>query len=140
MTAIEHHKIVGIGFAVFAAIFGFTFLLLMVISLGVFVSLGISFANETGDSNQAGIGILGGVVALIFYGFLGAIFVVPTAMASRKMWKRRPKARAWGIIAAILVLPVVPLGTLLGIYGLWYFLSAEGKRFPSRVEAGGIRV
>src|SRR5712691_9701821 len=119
MTVIEHNKILAIGFAAFAAIFAFTFLLLLAISFGVFVALGISFAKETGDTNQAGIGIIGGIVAVIFYGFLGAVFVVPTALASRKIWKRRRNARTWGIIAAILVAPIIPLGTILGVYGLW---------------------
>jgi len=132
MTVSEHNKILAIGFAVFAAIFAFTILLLMVVSLGVFAALGITLANETGNSNQAGIGIIGAVVAIIFYGLLGVIFVLPTALASRKMLKRRRNARPWGIVAAILVAPIMPLGTLLGIYGLWFFFSAEGRRFYFR--------
>jgi hypothetical protein len=135
MTAIEHNKILAIGFGAFAAIFAFTFLLLLVVSLGVFVALGISLANETGNGQQAGIGVLGGVVAAIFYGLLGAIFVVPMALASRKMLKRRRNARIWGIIAAILVVTIIPLGTMLGIYGLWFFFSAEGRRFYLNVDA-----
>ena len=139
MTVIEHNKILAIGFAVFAAIFAFTFLLLLVVSLGVFVALGISFANETGNGQQAGIGVLGGVVAAIFYGLLGAIFVVPMALASWKMLKRRRNARIWGIIAAILVVTIIPLGTMLGIYGLWFFFSAEGRRFCLNVDSGSIQ-
>ena len=132
MTPVEHNKYLALGFAVFAAILGFTFLLLMLVSVGVFVALGISFANETGDSNQAGIGILGGVFALIFYLVLGAIMVLPPALASRKMWKRRPRARFWGIVAAILLAPILPLGTMLGIYGFWFFFSTEGRQFYSK--------
>ena len=129
MTPPEHNKYLALGFAAFAAIFGFTFLLLMLISVGVFVALGISFASETGDAKQAGIGVLGGAFALIFYLVLGAIVVQPTALASRKMWKVRRRARTWGIIAAVLVAPVVPLGTMLAVYALWFFFSADGKRF-----------
>jgi hypothetical protein len=139
MTVIEHNKILAIGFAVFAAIFAFTFLLLMVGSVGVFVALGITFANETGNSKEAGIGIIGGVVAVIFYGLLGAIFVLPTALASWKMLKRRRHARIWGIIAAILVAPIMPLGTMFGIYGLWFLFSAEGRRFYLSVESGAVQ-
>ena len=138
MTPTEHNKYLALGFAVFAAIFGFTFLLLMLISVGVFVALGISFASETGDANQAGIGVLGGVFALIFYFVLGAILVLPMALASRKMWKGRRHARTWGIIAAILVAPVVPLGTMLGVYGLWFLFSAEGRRFYLMVDSGAL--
>jgi hypothetical protein len=129
MTAIEHNKILAIGFAVFATILGFTFLLLLLVSLGVFVALGLTLGNESGAAPEAGIGILGAAVAVIFYGLLGAIFVLPLALASRKMWKSRRNARIWGIGAAILVAPIMPLGTMFGVYGLWFFFSAEGRRF-----------
>jgi len=135
MTPVEHNKYIALGFAAFAAIFGFTFLLLMLVSVGVFVALGISFASETGDANQAGVGILGGVFSLIFYLVLGTILVLPTALASRKMWKGRRHARIWGVIAAILVAPLMPLGTMLAIYGCWFFFSAEGRQFYSSVDS-----
>ena len=139
MTVIEHNRILAGGFAIFALIFACTFLLLLVVSFGVFVALGISFARETGNTQQAGIGILGGIFAVIFYGVLGAIFVLPTALASRKMWKLRRHARAWGIIAAILVAPIMPLGTILGVYGLWFFFSGDGKQFYSSLEHQAVR-
>lgn len=135
MTVTEHNKILGIGFAVFAAIFAFTILLLLVVSLGVFVALGTSFANETGNSQPAGVGVIGGVVTVIFYGLLGTIFVVPMTLASRKMLKRRPNARIWGIVAAILVVTIIPLGTMLGVYALWFFFSAAGRRFYLSVDS-----
>jgi hypothetical protein len=120
MTATEHTKYLAVGFGIFAALFGLTFLLLMLVSLGVFVALGISFANETGDANQAGFGILGGAFAVIFYLVLGLLLVLPTATASRKLWKRRPGARGWAIVAAILVVWTFPVGTFLAIYALWF--------------------
>ena len=120
MTALEHSRYLAVGFGIFAALFGFTFLLLMLVSLGVFVALGISFANETGDANQAGFGILGGAFAVTFYLVLGLLLVLPTATASRKLWKRRPGARAWAIVAAILVVWTFPVGTFLAIYALWF--------------------
>jgi hypothetical protein len=123
MTAREHSRYLAVGFGIFAALFGFTFLLLMLVSLGVFVALGISFANETGDANQAGFGILGGAFAVIFYLVLGLLLVLPTATASRKLWKRRPGARAWAIVAAILVVWTFPVGTFLAIYALWFCFS-----------------
>ena len=129
MTGAEHNKILAIGFAVFAAILFFTFLLLALVSVGVFLSLGISFANESGDPNQARVGILGAIFTLIFYGGLGLICVLPPAIASWKMLKRKPGARIWGIIAAIVLLPIIPLGTVLGVYGLWFFVGAQGRNY-----------
>jgi hypothetical protein len=134
MTAVEHNKIIAIGFGAFAALCGFTFLLLMLVSLGVFVSLGISFAHETGDLNQAGFGALGAVFAVVFYLALGLIFVLPMAMASRKMLKRRRGARGWAIIA-LMAIWILPLGTLLAIYALWFCFSADTKDlYPESVR------
>jgi len=114
---------------VFAAIFLFTFLLLLLLTAGVFVGLGLSLASESGDGKQAGIGILGGIFTIIFYVVLGLICVLPTALASWKMFKRKASARIWATVAAIVILPVLPMGTALGIYALWFLFSAEGKHF-----------
>ena len=135
MTAAEHNKYLAIGFGIFAALFGVTFLLLMLVSLGVFVALGISFANETGDANQAGIGILGGAFAIVFYVVLGLLLVLPSAVASRKMWKRKPGARLWGIVAAVPVFFAFPVGTFLSIYALWFCFSAPGRNFYLNSQA-----
>jgi len=134
MNANDHRRILTIGFALFAAIFAFTFLLLMLVSLGVFIALGITFTKETGDANQAGVGILGGVFAIVFYCIIGAIYVLPLAVASFKLWKRRRHARVWGIIAAIVLLLLMPLGTAFGVYGLWFFFGPEGRKNPSDTE------
>ena len=124
----DHPKILAIGFAAFAVIYFFTFLLLLLVTGGVFIGLGITMANESGDANQAGIGILGAVFTVIFYGLLGLICVLPPALASWKLFKRKPKVRLWGIIASIVVLPIIPLGTALGGYGLWFMFSEPGKK------------
>jgi hypothetical protein len=93
MTGADHRTILAIGYAVFAAIISFTYVLLMLISLGVFITLGITFTKETGDANQAGIGLLGGAFAVTFYCLLAVIFVLPTGLAGWKVWKGRPRAR-----------------------------------------------
>lgn len=127
MNAADHQKILAIGFAAFAAIYFFTFLLLLLVTAGVFVGLGITLANESGDANQAGIGLIGAVLTVIFYGVLGLICVLPPALASWKLFKRKRGMRFWGIIASLVVLPIIPLGTALGVYGFWFFFGANGR-------------
>jgi len=127
LTPIQHAKILGIGFGAFAAILFFTFMLLLLVTVGVLVALGITIANETGDPNQAGIGVLGGIFTIVFYGVLGLVGVVPTGLASWKLLKQKPGARIWGIIASIVLLPVLPAGTALGIYGFWFFFTDRGR-------------
>lgn len=122
MADANHHKILALGFAGFAAIYLLTFLILVLVTAGVFVGLGITFANETGDNTNAGIGILGAVFSVVFYTILGLIFVLPPAVAGWKLWKGR-RTRAWVVLASLAVLPILPLGTVLGIYGLWFVFS-----------------
>ena len=129
MTGADHNRILAFGFAVFAAIFFFTFLLLLLVTTGVFVALGFSLASESGDDKQVGIGILGGIFTVVFYVVLGLICVLPTALASWKLFKRKSRARLWATVAAIVILPVLPMGTALGIYALWFLYSPVGKHF-----------
>ena len=127
MTALEHNKYLAIGFGAFAVLFAFTFALLMLVTVGAFVALGVSIAKDSGDANQAGIGVLGGVFTVVFYVVLGLLLVLPTAVASRKLWKLRQGARGWGIVAAVLVFWTFPVGTFLAIYALWFLFSTEGR-------------
>jgi len=129
MGVADHNKILALGFGAFSLIFAFTFLLLMLMSLGVFVALGVTSANSSGDNTELGIGIVGGAFAVVFYGVLGMIFVTPTGVASLKMLRGKPHARIWGIIAALAVVAIAPLGTALAIYAFWFLFDAEGKRF-----------
>ena len=128
MTPSDHSRILAIGFAAFAVIYLFTFLLLLVVTGGIFVALGINMANETGDPNQAGYGILGAVFTVMFYGVLILICVLPPSLASWKLLKRKPKTRFWGIIASIVVLPIIPIGTALGGYGLWFMFNKPARK------------
>jgi hypothetical protein len=44
------------------------------------------------------------------------------------MWKRKPGARVWGIIAAFLIMFIFPVGTFLAIYAFWFLFSLDGRR------------
>lgn len=129
MSPQDHNRIIAIGFTLFAALFAITFALLALVSLGVFVALGFTIASETGDNTNAGIGIAGGVFSIVFYTFLALIFVLPAAVTSWKAFKRRPGTRIWGTIAAVVAFSLFPLGTMLGVYALWFFYGRIGKNF-----------
>src|SRR5262249_16560355 len=93
----QHNKIIAIGFGVFAAVYTLTFLLLVLVTVGVFAGLGVTMTRETGDNTNAGIAVLGSVFTIVFYAVLALIFVLPPALACWKMLKRRPSGRRWGI-------------------------------------------
>ena len=67
-------------------------------------------------------GILGGTVAAVVL----AVMAIPGIIAGWGLLNRRPWARIVIIILSILALIRFPLGTIVGVYGLWVLLSSEG--------------
>jgi hypothetical protein len=51
---------------------------------------------------------------------------IPGIIAGWGLLNRRPWARIVIIILSILALIRFPLGTIVGVYGLWVLLSSEG--------------
>lgn len=74
-------------------------------------------------------------VAIPILGIIGvAIFVIvlllslPSVIAGAGLLKFRPWARILTIVLSALNLPMVPIGTALGIYGLWVLLQQQTER------------
>ncbi len=108
---------------------------------------------------QSGLQIVGGIMVAVIYGLLGAAFtanahrqeerfmgelfvvlaliITPIILilgginliAGYKMLKEKSGARTWGIVASIICLIGFPLGTALGIYGLWFLFGDQGKSY-----------
>jgi hypothetical protein len=57
------------------------------------------------------------------------IFVIPQLLGGWKLLKEKPAARIWGTVGSVVALLSFPLGTAVGIYGLWFLFGDEGKRF-----------
>ena len=113
---------------------------------------------------QGGLQLLGGIMVALIYGgmglgflaqsqtrderMVGSIFVVMAVVvapivlifagiflaAGMKLLKEKSGGRTWGIVASIIALFGFPLGTALGIYGLWFLFGDQGKQF---YEGGG---
>lgn len=80
------------------------------------------------DDLKAGIilgslGMLGVVVA--------AIVTLPNLVAGWGLLKRKSWARILTLILSFLNLPAFPIGTALGIYGIWVLFQAEVVRLLS---------
>ncbi len=63
-------------------------------------------------------GWLGGKWLLL----VSALFYMLTGW---KIHNQQSGAKTFAIVASILCLPSIPIGTVLGIYGLWVFLQAS---------------
>ena len=124
MTAKEHNKLLSI----FMLVQGGLQLLGGLMGALIYGGMGLAFLGAgTREDEQ----IMGGIflaVALIIVPLILA-FAGLFLMAGMKLLKEKNGARKWGIAASIVALLGFPLGTALGIYGLWFLCGDEGKRF-----------
>ena len=122
MTARDHNKLLSIFYFVMAGlqIIGGGFLAIIYVILGG----AMMSASSRGDEQMMGgvfmgVGVIVGLVMLVIGGL--------TLLTGYMVHKQRPAGRTLGIIISILVLLSFPLGTALGVYGLWFFFGDAGK-------------
>jgi hypothetical protein len=119
----DHVKILGILHVVYGILGTLAGILVMVI-FGGLAGL-VSIAAHSGDALIA-VPILGGIGAFIFVLLLA--LSLPGIVAGFGLIELRPWARMLTIILSALELVSVPLGTALGIYGLWVLLSPGAEQ------------
>jgi hypothetical protein len=115
-----HVKVLGILHVVFGA-------------LGILAALGImalfgSIAGLIGFSADRDAAVAAPIVGMVGSAIMIVILVlsIPGMVIGWGIMNFKPWARTWGIVISAFDLIQVPLGTILGIYGLWVLLSAEG--------------
>ncbi|HEX6124386.1 MAG TPA: hypothetical protein VFZ23_03360 [Pyrinomonadaceae bacterium] len=124
MTARDHNKLLAIFYFIMAGLqlFG------GIIMAFIYIIMGGAVMSSSGRSDEqimggvfVGIGIVVGVIMIALGGF--------TLLTASKVLKEKPIGRTLGIIISILVLLSFPIGTALGVYGLWFFFGEMGKNF-----------
>lgn len=122
MTARDHNKLLSIFYFVAAGLqlIGGVFMAIVYIFLG-----GAMMSASSRDDEQLmggvfmGVGVLIGIIMIAIGAF--------TLFTATKVYKTQPIGRTLGIILSIVVLLSFPIGTALGIYGLWFFFGDLGK-------------
>lgn len=117
---------------------------------------------------QGGLQLLGGIFVVLLYGVLGGamvasshkeeeqlvggIFIVVAVvigvmmllfsglyfLTGFKILKEQKVGRVLGIICSILALFGFPLGTALGVYGLWFFCGDLGRNLYEGINNAGM--
>ncbi|MEP7149862.1 MAG: hypothetical protein ABI857_13360, partial [Acidobacteriota bacterium] len=131
MTARDHNKLLSIFYFVQAGLqllAGIIFFLVYVILGGAMMSASSRGEEQMMGGIFLGMGVLIGIICLAFGAF--------TLLTAFKVLKEKPVGRTLGIIISILVLISFPIGTALGIYGLWFFLGDVGKNFYAGLGTG----
>ena len=124
MTGKDHNKVLSILMFVQGGLQLFVGILvaLMYGGIGTFM---LTNARRDDEQMMGGMFIaLAVIVGLVILAFAGV-----TLLAGWKMLKEKSGGRTWGIIASIISLISFPLGTALGVYGLWFLFGKGGKSF-----------
>ncbi len=81
-------------------------------------------AGDLGDLPAAPLLVTIGIGVAIFF----MVLALPSLIGGWGLLHFKPWARVLMIVVSVLHLFHVPLGTALGVYGLWALLSNEGQR------------
>ena len=93
--------------------------------------MGMSFGHRHDDQIAGGVMLVIGVVAGLLVMAIGGLDLF-TGTRIRRM---SPIGRTLGIVLSILMLFSFPLGTALGVYGLWFLFGDMGKALYLGSEA-----
>jgi hypothetical protein len=121
MTARDHNKLLSIFYFVSGGL-----QLLLGVGMGlIYAGVGTALlAGGRREEDQFAGGIM--LVAAVGVGFLISLFGIFTLFSAYSVLKMKSYGRVLAIIISILSLFSFPIGTALGVYGLWFFFG-EGK-------------
>ena len=133
MTAREHNKLLSIfffiqgGIQLLAGIF-------IVVVYGILGGSMLAAGNTEQDQFVGGVFlVMAVVVGVIMLAISGFYF-----FGGLKMLREQKIGRTLGIIGCIFALMGFPLGTALGVYGLWFLFGDEGRGFYEGIENAGM--
>jgi hypothetical protein len=132
----QHVKILGVLNIVWGAMGALGGLVLLVIFGGAYGIVGAAIGHNPGAQIALPIiAIIGSILALFLL-----IVSVPSIIAGIGLLYLKPWARILALVISVLHLFNIPIGTALGIYGLWVLLSQEGQRYTSSDRAASAKV
>ncbi|MBV9241061.1 MAG: hypothetical protein JO314_03545 [Acidobacteria bacterium] len=126
MSTRDHNKLLGVLVTIRGCL-----LLIGGIFLSIFMGGGGMFVRTFGhhhDDHVAGGMMMAGAVVGGMVMVMAGLFDIYTGTKVRQI---APIGRTLGIIVCVMALFSFPLGTALGIYGLWFFLSDAGRELYS---------
>jgi hypothetical protein len=127
----DHVKILGILNIVWGGLICLFGLALFLFLTGIGIA-GATLADHGDGGGRWGSGDFGPGHLIAFIGVVVGVLLValgvPGVIAGWGLMNFRPWARILVIILSILHLPSIPLGTAIGVYGLWVLFNDDTKR------------
>lgn len=118
-----HVKVLGV---IYLAVGG----LMLVLALFLLVTMGgvAGIVGASADPEDAAIAIpilgFAGTTLAVFFG----LFSLPSLITGYGLLSYKPWARIVGIILSAISLINIPIGTIIGAYGLWVLLNKDTER------------
>jgi hypothetical protein len=117
-----HVKVLGL-LQIILGVLGILIALFVLLMFGGIAGF-VAATGEEGSEIAVPIISLIGTFAVTFLLFLS----IPGLIVGYGLLKFRPWARVLGIIMSILLIIHFPLGTIVGVYGLWVLLTGETEK------------
>jgi hypothetical protein len=126
-----HVKVLAV---IYLAVGGLMLCGALFLGLGSGVAAGIVGAAADPDDAAIAIPILGfaGTALAVFLG----LFALPSLITGYGLLYYKPWARILGIILSAISLINIPIGTIVGAYGLWVLLNKDTERLFNNPVAG----
>lgn len=118
-----HVKVLGVLYLALSAGFLLLAFFLLVVMGGTAGIVGAAADAEDAAIAIPVLGIAGTALAIFL-----VTFAIPGLLTGYGILNYKPWARILGIVLSALNLINIPLGTILGAYGLWVLLNSETER------------
>jgi hypothetical protein len=120
----QHIKILSILFIILGALGLLAAVVILITGAGAAAAIG----SQAGNDPDAAKGMMAAGGCMTAVAIFVAIVSLPSILAGWGLMKRKSWSRVLTIIVSILSLPSFPLGTAIGVYGLWVMFNEETKR------------
>jgi hypothetical protein len=128
-----HVKVLGVLFIALSALG-----LLAALFLGLLFGTASGLVGLRADANDAAIALpIIGLAGTMLVVFLIALSV-PGLVAGLGLLKFRPWARILAIVMSVINLIHIPLGTIVGIYGLWVLFNKDTETLFSSTPPAAV--
>jgi hypothetical protein len=135
MTAPDKARLLGLFFWLFTILNIVLIAVIGVVYVAIFGAVFAAAPHKASDPPpELIIPIIAGI--FIFVLIFTALFSIPKIVAGFGLRKQRSWARTWAIIASIMCCLSFPIGTAIGVFGLVFLFSDEGKRYFDEISYG----
>ncbi|MGH9948653.1 MAG: hypothetical protein ACRD6X_15860 [Pyrinomonadaceae bacterium] len=136
MTANDKARLLGLFFWLYTGLHILIVGGIAVIYLAIF---GAVFSQLPQKPDEPPPELIMAIIAFVFFVTLifTLLFSIPKIVAGYGLRKNKPWARTWAIVGSIMACMSFPIGTALGVFGLVFLFSDEGKLYFDERSAVG---